>query len=80
MATYYHLGNLRLRDGYSVDIEEENDTWIVYFNSRIHVDKRSRVGPAYGKTLTHEQILANVYPFIKARWGEDVNHCPHCGR
>jgi hypothetical protein len=65
---------------YSIDIvREENNTQVVYFNSKIHVVKRKRIGPGYSGEFTHEEILRDILPYVIRHYGEDVTHCPHCG-
>lgn len=50
MATFHAVGDKLLRPVYSIDIEEREDGLRdVYFNSEVHVGKRTRIGPGpYG--------------------------------
>lgn len=81
MRTFHYIGNKKLRDFYSVSIEENEDgTRSAYFNSRIHVKKRTRIGPdCFSSEFTDGEILKYVQPYIVRQFGKDVFHCPHCG-
>ena len=80
MRRYTSAGGLALRSLYAIELEKEDDATHVYFLSKIHVNKRSKVGPAYGSGFTDEEILKDVLPYIHRRFGTDVTLCPHCGR
>lgn len=79
--TFYAIGDKRLRHFYSIGIEEmEDGRRVVYFNSKIHVNKHTQIGPgAYSSEFTYEEILKHVQPYIIRRFGSDVFHCPYCG-
>ena len=79
--TFHTIGNKQLRHFYSIDIEEmEGGSRVVFFNSKIHVNKRVQIGPgAYSSEFTYEEILKDVLPYIIRRFGDNVFHCPHCG-
>lgn len=80
MATFHTIGKAQLRRFYSIDIEEKDDgTRSVYFNSTIHVNKRTKIGPDYGRGFTYEEILRDALPHAMRRFGDDIIHCPHCG-
>lgn len=80
-TTFHTIGNKQLCDFYSIDIEEREDgSRVVYFNSKIHVNKRAQIGPgAYSSEFTCGEILKHVLPYIIRRFGGDVFHCSHCG-
>lgn len=79
--TFHVVGDKQLRPFYSIDIEEmEDGSRVVFFNSKIHVNKRTRIGPgAYSSEFTYAEILKDVLPHIIRRFGGDVFHCPCCG-
>ena len=78
--TFRTIGNKQLRHFYSIDIEEREDgSRVVFFNSKIHVNKRVKIGPDYSSEFTYEEILKDVLPYIIRRFGDNVFHCPHCG-
>lgn len=80
MPRFHQIGELGLRSFYSIDIEEEKDgTRVVYFNSSIHVNKRTRIGPGYGRGFTYEEILRDVMPYAIRQFGTDITYCPRCG-
>lgn len=78
-ATFHTIGNDRLRSFYSIDIEEKDGTRSVYFNSAIHVNKRTKIGPDYGPDFSYDEILRDVLPYAMRQFGNDIIHCPHCG-
>ncbi|WP_395138342.1 hypothetical protein [Schlegelella aquatica] len=80
-ATFRTVGDKQLRHFYSIDIEEREDGWrVVYFNSKIHVNKRTRIGPgAYSPEFTYDEILKHVLPYAMRQFGSVIIHCPHCG-
>lgn len=79
MKTVHAIGNKQLRSFYSISIEEKDDTRTVYFNSTIHVNKRTKVGPDYSREFTYEEILRDVLPYAMRKFGPGIIHCPHCG-
>lgn len=80
MATFRTIGDKHLRPVYSIDIvEREDGSRIVYFNSAIHVNKRTKIGPDYGRDFSYDEILKDVLPYAMRRFGSDIIHCPHCG-
>jgi hypothetical protein len=80
VKTFRTIGNKRLRSFYSIDIEERDDgTRSAYFNSTIHVNKRTKIGPDYSSDFSYRQILEDVLPYAMRQFGNDIIHCPHCG-
>lgn len=79
MQTFRTIGNKQLRSFYSIDIEEMDGTRRAYFNSAIHVNKRTKIGPDYSTDFSFSEILADVLPYAMRRFGDDIIHCPHCG-
>lgn len=82
MATFHAIGDKRLRSNvYSIDIEETEDgSRVVYFNSKIHANKRTKIGPGpYSAEFTYDEILRHVLPYIIRKFGSDVFHCTCCG-
>lgn len=79
MKTFRTIGNKQLRGFYSIDIEEKDGTRSVYFNSTIHVNKRTKIGPDYSSDFSCREILADVLPYAMRQFGDDIIHCPHCG-
>ena len=79
MTTFHAIGDKLLRSFYSISIEETDDTRIVYFNSAIHVNKRTKIGPDYSREFTCEEILRDVLPYAMEMFGPEIIHCPHCG-
>ena len=78
MPRFHNIGNNQLRNFYSIDIEKENDTRTVYFNSSIHVNKRVKIGPNYNSDFSYGEILKDVLPYAMRQFGNDIIHCPHC--
>lgn len=79
-TTFRTIGGKRLRHFYSIDIEEREDgTRSVYFNSTIHVNKRTKIGPDYGSEFTYAEILKDVLPYAIKKFGSNIIHCPCCG-
>lgn len=70
----------RMRDWHSIDLEHEGDRVRVFFNSRIHVEKR--IGPVawYTTEFTDSEILRGVLPRFLSTYGDDAVTCAHCGR
>lgn len=80
--TFHAVGDKLLRPFYSIDIEEREDGLrVVYFNSEVHVNKRTQIGPGpYGPEFTYAEILKHVLPYAIQKFGSDIVHCPHCNR
>ncbi len=57
MARYHSLGDRRLLHFYSIDIEEQEGTQVVYFNSSIHVNKNNRMSLSFSMAYRHDEIL-----------------------
>lgn len=72
MANYRHLGGLPLRHFYNIDIEEENGSQVIYFNSEIHVEKRTRMPMSFSMEWAHHEILndGQLLTQITERWGD----------
>lgn len=80
MPTFHGIDNMWLRSPYSIDIEEmEDGSRVVYFNSEIHTNKRTRIGPSYDRSYTYVAIFRDALPRIMRQFGNDIVHCPHCG-
>lgn len=79
MKTFHTVGDKQLRSFYSISIEEKDGTRIVYFNSMIHVVKRTKIGPDYSHEFTDEEILRDVLIYAVRKFGPGIIHCPHCG-
>lgn len=78
-ATFHTIGNKRLRSFFSIDIEDEGGTRRVHFNSKVHANKRTKIGPDYSPEFTYDEILRDVLPYAVRQFGKDIIHCPHCG-
>jgi hypothetical protein len=79
-ATFRAIGDKQLRHFYSIDIEEMKDgSRVVFFNSKIHVNKRVKIGPDYGRDFSYDEILRDALPYAMRQFGNDIIHCPHCG-
>ena len=59
MTTYNYLRGRLLQSWYSIDIEQEEDSQVVYFNSTVHVKKRTRMPVTYGMEYAHGEILCD---------------------
>lgn len=80
VATFRAVGDKRLRPFYSIDIEETGDgSRVAYFNSTIHMNKRTKIGPNYSPEFPHDEILRDVLPYAIRRFGSDIIYCPCCG-
>ena len=74
MATYKYLGGRPLLHFYEIEIQEENGSLVVYFNSTIHVQRRARMPTSYSTKFTHGQILhdASLIRQINERYGKVI--------
>lgn len=79
MKTFRTIGDKQLRRLYSISIEERDGTGVVYFNSKVHVNKRTKIGPDYSSEFTYEEILRDVLPYAVRKFGPEIVHCPDCG-
>lgn len=79
MPRFHTIGSNQLRSSYSIEIVEKDGTQSVYFNSTIHANKRSKIGPDYGRGFSYDEILRDVLPYAMQQFGNDIIHCPHCG-
>lgn len=72
MKTYTYLGGRPLQHPYTIDIEEENGSQVVYFNSLFHVERRTRLPTQYSLEFTHAQILEDdtLIQQINKRYGK----------
>lgn len=73
---YHHLNGRPLQHFYWIEIVEEDGTQRVYFNSTIHVNRRSLMGVSYTTEFTHGEILRDrdLIESARSRYG-DVYAC-----
>lgn len=72
MSVYRYLGGRPLQHFYTIEIADENDSWVVYFVSSIHVEKRAKLPTSYSKQYSHDEILRdpNLIKQINQRYGK----------
>jgi len=55
--SYTTLGGRKLQHWCSIDIELEEETQYVYFNSDFHINRRKQMPVSYAKEFSHAEIL-----------------------
>ena len=73
---YTSLDGMQLQPWYSIEIttEPETATKIVYFHSRIHVNKRVVINPCFSSKFTDHEILhdRDLLTGIYNKYGVDI--------
>ena len=72
MSTYTSLRGRPLLHFYSIDIESDGETQRVFFNSTIHVNKRTELPTSYSQDFSHNKILwdPSLIQQINDRYGK----------
>lgn len=73
---YTYLDGNQLQPWYQIEIVTipETNTKVVYFNSRIHVNKRVALNPSFSSEFTDYEILRNrdLLTGIYNKYGVDI--------
>ena len=74
MPKYRYLNGKPLQEWYEIEIVTENNTKIVLFHSRIHVNKVSKLNPCFSTTFTDQKILNDFHIIGKIHdmYGTDI--------
>ena len=74
MAKYQWLNNKQLQPWYCVEIITEGDSKVVYFHSKIHMNKVKKLNPSFSTAFTDQEILNDfdIIGRIHEMYGTDI--------